>query len=238
MLENNINIEGIGSIREGQYEAITIDGVGTIQGDISVKRIEVNGKSKALGKISCNEMDVNGLLSTYDDIKVKENCNVNGYCKTKGTIKGKFFEVNGRVNVEKEVSFDNIKVSGELFVNGNCQCEDLYLDGRMKISGLLSGDNLDLNISKVNEIKEIGGEKVSVKKNKTIYKLLFFSKERNAKLICDEIEADEIYLENTYCNIVRGRNITIGDGCVLNKIEYTGEINITGKSEIKEKVYL
>ena len=47
MLENNINIEGIGSIREGQYEAITIDGVGTIQGDISVKRIEVNGKSKA-----------------------------------------------------------------------------------------------------------------------------------------------------------------------------------------------
>ncbi|WP_288221824.1 hypothetical protein [uncultured Clostridium sp.] len=220
MLENNINIEGIGSIREGQYEAITIDGVGTIQGDISVKRIEVNGKSKALGKISCNKMDVNG------------------YCKTKGIIKGKFLEVNGRVNSEKEVSFDNIKVSGELFVNGNCQCEDLYLDGRMKISGLLSGDNLDLNISKVNEIKEIGGEKVSVKKNKTIYKLLFFSKERNAKLICDEIEADEIYLENTYCNIVRGRNITIGDGCVLNKIEYTGEINITGKSEIKEKVYL
>ena len=144
---------------------------------------------------------------------------VNGYCKTKGIIKGKFLEVNGRVNSEKEVSFDNIKVSGELFVNGNCQCEDLYLDGRMKISGLLSGDNLDLNISKVNE-------------------LLFFYKERNAKLICDEIEADEIYLENTYCNIVRGRNITIGDGCVLNKIEYTGEINITGKSEIKEKVYL
>lgn len=237
-MENNINIDGIGSIREGQYQDVSIDGIGTIQGNIDVEKIKVNGKAKSLGKINTNYMDVNGVFNVSDDIKVKEECKINGYCKTAGSITGKYLDVNGRLSANGEVDFDNIQVSGEIFINGNCKCENLFLDGKAKIDGLLSGDNLDLNILKVNEIKEIGGEKISVKKRTGTYKVLFFTKEINTKLICEEIEADEIYLENTHCNIVRGRNIEIGDNCVINKIEYTGELKESGKSKIKERVHL
>lgn len=237
-MENNINIDGIGSIREGQYQNVSIDGIGTIQGNIDVEKIEVNGKAKALGKIDSNYMEVNGVFNVCDYIKVKKECKINGYCKTDSSITGKYLDVNGRLSVKDEVDFDNIQVSGEIFISGNCKCENLFLDGKAKIDGLLSGDNLDLNILKVNEIKEIGGEKISVKKRTGTYKVLFFTKEINTKLICEEIEADEIYLENTNCNIVRGRNIEIGDNCVINKIEYTGELKESGKSKIKEKVQL
>lgn len=238
MEKYDMKIDGMGSINQGQYKNISIDGMGTIQGDIEAEKVKIDGKAKALGKINCDKLKVDGYFTAYDDINVEDSCGVNGYCKVAGSIKGKYFEVNGVANVEKEVNFDKTQVSGELNVFGDCQCGDFYLDGRAKIAGLLSGDNIELNISRINEIKEIGGEKVSVKRNRENLKVLFFSKERKSKLICNEIEADEIYLENTHCNVVRGRNIEIGEGCIINKIEYTGTLIENEKSKIKEKIFL
>ena len=44
------------------------------------------------------------------------------------------------------------------------------------------------------------------------------------ELTTELIEGDEIYLENTNAKIVRGNNITIGEGCNIGLIEYRGEI--------------
>ncbi len=232
-------IDGIGSISEGQYKNITIDGMGTFQGDIEAECIQIDGKGKSLGKINCNKLDVDGHFTSYDDININTKCEVNGYHKSTGSMKGKNLNVNGRLEIEKEVNFDKIQIDGDFITSGDCQCGNFYLDGRASISGLLSGDNLELNISRVNEIKEIGGEKLSVRRNgNNLRSVLFFAKDRKAKLICNEIEADEIYLEYTHCNIVRGRDIEIGEGCVIDKIEYTGTLKESSKSKINKKVFL
>lgn len=238
MEKYDIKIEGIGTISEGKYKNIKIDGMGTIQGETEAEYIKIDGKSKSLGKIKCDELKVDGYFTSYDDININTNCEVNGYQEVKGSIKGKYLEVNGRLSAEKEVSFDKVQVNGEFITLGDCKCEEFYLDGKVNISGLLSGDNLELNISKINEIKEIGGEKLSVRRSKSYYKVLFFNMERKGKLICNEIEADEIYLEHTECNIVRGRNIEIGEGCIIETIEYTGDLKENGNSKIKNKVFL
>lgn len=236
MENNDINIEGMGTINQGTYKNIHIEGMGTIQGDIIAENVEIDGKVKALGKINCKEMNTNGFFKVFDDINVEENCEVDGYLKSTGSINGKYLEVNGRIDVEKKINFDKAEINGELIVLEDCQCGELRLDGRVKIEGLLSGDKLDLNISRFNEIKEIGGEKVTVKKSRNPLKVLLFSKGRNAKLICEEIEADEIYLENTFCKVVRGKNIEIGPGCNIKRIEYTETLKESGKSKINEKI--
>ena len=55
------------------------------------------------------------------------------------------------------------------------------------------------------------------------------------ELTTELIEGDEIYLENTNAKIVRGNNITIGEGCNIGLIEYSGEINISSESIVKEQ---
>ncbi len=237
MEKYDIKIDGIGSIREGKYKNIKIDGMGSIQGEIEADFIKIDGKAKSLGKIKCEELKVNGHFNSFEDI-ISNNCEINGCQDAKCSIKGNYLHVKGRLEAGKEVNFDKVKVNGEFITLGNCQCEEFYLDGRANISGLLSGDNLELNISRVNEIREIGGEKLSVKRSKSYFKVLFFNIERKGKLICNEIEADEIYLEHTECNIVRGRNIEIGDGCIIDTVEYTGTLKENGDSKIKNKVFL
>ena len=237
MEKYDIKIDGMGTISEGKYKNIKIDGMGTIQGEIEADCIKVDGKCKSLGKIKCEELKVDGYFTSYDDI-ISTSCEVDGYQEAKGSIKGNYLDVDGRLKAEKEINFERVNVNGELISLGNCQCGEFYLDGKVKISGLLSGDKIELNISRINEINEIGGEKLSVKRSKNNFTGLIFSKERRGKLICNEIEADEIYLEHTECNIVRGRHIEIGEGCIIDKIEYTGTLKESGNSKINNKVYL
>ena len=234
----DVNIDGVGSITEGKYRKITINGMGTIKEDIEAEIININGRGKTLGKVKCNNLEVNGSFNSYDDISIYEIGEVNGYYEVNGNIKGKNLEVSGKLKVEKEINFNKVQVSGEIIVCRDCQCGYFYLDGRANISGLLSADNIELNILKVNEINEIGGEKIVVKKSAYKLKSLFFIKARKAKLICNEIDGDEIYLEYTHCNIVRGKNIEIGDGCIIDKIEYTGTLKENGNSKINNKVFL
>ena len=218
MEKYDVKIDGMGTISEGKYKNIKINGMATIKGETEADYIKIDGKAKSLGKIKCEELKVDGYFTSYDDININTNCVVNGYQEVKGSIKGKYLELNGRLSTEKEINFDKVKVNGELITSGDCQCGEFYLDGKANILGLLSGDNLELNISRVNEIKEIGGEKLSVKRSESSFTFLFFSKERKGKLICNEIEADEIYLEHTECKVVRGRDIEIGDGCIIDTV--------------------
>ncbi|WP_252250785.1 hypothetical protein [Clostridium sp. ZBS13] len=45
-------------------------------------------------------------------------------------------------------------------------------------------------------------------------------------------------MENTECKVIRGHNIKILGGCKIDKIKYTGELNIDNNSIVGEKVCL
>lgn len=236
---NDMIINGMGDIGTGEYNDIQIAGVANIRGDVNSNKINVDGKAKSYGKINSNYLSINGHFTCNNDIQVKTSCDVNGFYKVYGNINGNRIVVNGRTTITENVNFDNVEVNGELIVNGNCQCENVKLYGKMMVDGLLSGDNIELNITRLNKIKEIGGEKLVVRRGvDTGFSGLFsILNGIKSKLVCEEIEADEIYLENTECNIVRGRNIEIGRGCTINRIEYSEDLKITcNKSIINEKI--
>jgi cytoskeletal protein CcmA (bactofilin family) len=235
---NNTSVNGIGDISGGEYNDIHIAGVANIRGDINSNKISVDGKAKSHGKINSNYLSINGHFICNNDVQVRVSCDVNGFYKVLGNINGNRIVVNGRTTITENINFDNVEVNGELIVNGNCQCENVKLYGKMMVDGLLSGDSIELNITRFNKIKEIGGEKLVVRRGiDTGFKVFSILNGVKSKLVCEEIEADEIYLENTDCNIVRGRNIEIGRGCTINRIEYSEDLKITcNKSIINEKI--
>jgi cytoskeletal protein CcmA (bactofilin family) len=52
----------------------------------------------------------------------------------------------------------------------------------------------------------------------------------------DTIEGDEIFLENTRARIVRGKKITIGEGCEIETVEYTESLDISPSAQVKQQV--
>ncbi|WP_052475838.1 hypothetical protein [Cohnella kolymensis] len=69
--------------------------------------------------------------------------------------------------------------------------------------------------------KEIGGGKINVRKASTLNPFnLFFKPSAYAQLFASVIEGDEVYLENTKADIVRGNRVTIGKGCDIGIVEY------------------
>lgn len=57
MEKSDINIDGVGTINQGEYKDINIDGMGKIQGDVIAERVEINGKGKELEKLKL-DLDV------------------------------------------------------------------------------------------------------------------------------------------------------------------------------------
>jgi hypothetical protein len=51
----------------------------------------------------------------------------------------------------------------------------------------------------------------------------------------DTIEGDEIFLENTHARIVRGKKITIGEGCEIEMVEYSESLEVSPKARVKHQ---
>ena len=67
--------------------------------------------------------------------------------------------------------------------------------------------------------REIGGERIAVRAGR---KLGWFWMWHEKRLTADLIEGDDIVLEYTTAKVVRGRNVSLGEGCDVEVVEYTG----------------
>ena len=218
---NDVKILGSGSISQGEYNNVKVAGSGQILGNIITKEI------KCSGSMSCN-----GTVKSSYILKV------NGSGIFKEDLTGKEIILNGGSSISGNVSFENMISRGSCEINGNCEGEEFNSFGYIRINELLAADKINIVPEGESYIKEIGGEEITIKsEQKKKFMFLKFSFSSDGFINCDIIEGDKITLENTKCKIVRGENITIGRGCEIGKIEYTGELNITDeKSIVGEKV--
>lgn len=247
---NNINISGLGKVPSGEYNNINISGSGKILGDVKANIMDVSGSGKVLNNLEVNNICTSGYFKVFGDVKanekiacsgsmnVEEFLKVNGSGEIKENLKGKEIVVNGSCEVGGNVSFEKMISRGGCEIKGDCEGEEFSSLGYISIDGLLAADKISIIPEGNSYIKEIGGEEITIKAEKKT-KIMFFkiSIGSDGVLNCDTIEGDKIYSENTQCKIVRGGDITIGKGCKIEKVEYTGEINITDKkSTVGEKV--
>lgn len=250
----DMKISGSGTIPGGEYKDVKISGSADIVGDIKCNMVGISGSGNCKGKINSKEIKVSGSFTCSNSVEVEELIKISGAgtfgnnVKSKeicvsgdghfyGSVKAETIKVSGGSNIKGNISFNTMKISGGIDIQGDCEGNEFMGNGAGSISGLLSADKIELKLFDTWRIKEIGGEEISVKKEK-IKKFLFltFVFRNKGKLITDSIEGDNINLEYTECKIVRGHNIIIGEGCNIEKIEYTGNLRIDNKSTVGEKI--
>ncbi|MDU1053191.1 hypothetical protein [Clostridium baratii] len=232
---NDMNIAGNGTIANGEYNRVNISGMAKILGEIKSKSLDVSGIAKSFGNINSDNITISGSFRSNSNIEFKDKFEINGTLTCDKGIKGNDIRINGYVKVLSKVQFDRLEVNGGLKAVEGAEGRKFLLDGAINIEGLLSADSIRINVFKVSKVKEIGGEDIVIKKVKqSLFSNMFF----RSKLISDLIEGDKIYLEKTIAKTVRGEDITIGEGCVIDRVEYTKNLNIIYGAKVKEKILI
>lgn len=236
-----------------RYDLI-ISGVGNFAGGI-FNNVIINGHAKFNGDVECSDFTINGVGNVEGSVKTKTG-KISGHGRIKGYMKSDEFKVSGNasiggsieikearfegvVGINGSVDAETVENKGVITVSGDCNSEVFISKGAFTIGGLLNAGNIDINLYAPCRAKEIGGEKIKVSMGhsfslRKLIKSIFPSLDINTGLCTETIEGDEIYLEYTRAKVVRGNNVTIGEGCEIELVEYKNRFEQYEKSVVVE----
>lgn len=213
-------IAGEGQLSGGSYGAVTINGAGSIKGDVSASTFRINGAGNTDGSVKADVLVVNGSASFGREVQAAE-MTVNGDASIAEGLGVSRLKVKGRLFVGGGLAAHDVDMRGELTVTGDCQSDTFLAEGAFTVGGLLNAENVDIRLHAPCKAREIGGEKVSVKQGRGVASIFLFFAEK--RLTVDSVEADEVVLEYVTAKVVRGAHVEIGEGCNVELVEYTGE---------------
>ncbi|MGG1571693.1 polymer-forming cytoskeletal protein [Fictibacillus sp. NRS-1165] len=233
-IKGNLTINGYGSSNGGHFEHVTLNGRGTINGSLECLRFECNGSG-----------------TVHGDLKMEE-AKISGSGKIKGSVDGNEFLIEGRGTVSESVILakkmklsgsgmiggnlkaDEIRINGKATIANDCEAENFKADGQFTIGGLLNADRIEIRLHGESSVTEMGGQVIKIKGIKNRFLQLFktfFPVQLTAKLI----EGDDLELESTKADVVRGTNVTIGLDCEIDLVEYKGTYKQDKSAKVKEK---
>ena len=230
----DVKINGDGNLSGGTYGGVTINGAGTIDGDIDCVRYTVNGAGTANGRVVAQTITVNGQGTFNGEIQAS-SMTVNGDASVRDGVGIADFTIKGNTNVGGSIAANQLTLRGFLRGAGDCQAESFTGEGAFTIAGLLSADIIDVKIYGTCAAKEIGGEKITIRSPQgfqSITQIFTFWAER--RLTADTIEGDDVYLECVTAKTVRGRNVTIGTDCRVDVVEYSDNYSRTDGAMVGE----
>ena len=214
--KQSITIRGAGSVGGGTYGRIHVYGSGTVQGNTEAEAVVVWGAGEFEGDLRAGEMAVRGAAEIAGALRV-DRLKCAGALEVSGAFEG-----------------GEITVFGALECGDSLQAEAIRIRGAIEVDGLLSGDRVEIHLGGKCQVGEIGGERIevyprSVGRDRTIMESivrLFGTHRTDRRLIAEVIEGDEVRLERTTARVVRGRRVSIGSGCRIDRVEYRDGLDV------------
>jgi cytoskeletal protein CcmA (bactofilin family) len=239
---NSASISGAGKIGGGTYDRVTISGAGKVTGDLEADELRISGAGKVDGAVRARMIVVSGSTTFAADVHGDE-MRVSGSARIDGRAEVKELKCSGTLRVENGISADYLKSSGHLRVGADAGAEIFKASGGFQIEGLLSADHIEINLGGRCTTREIGGEKIAVRRGGWRDKgilldglIKLFTGGGAAELHAQLIEGDEIYLEDTIAKTVRGKNVELGPGCEIGTVEYSENLRVHPDAEVEKKL--
>lgn len=228
--DGNVSISGQGNVTGGTYGAVTINGAGSIKGDIACSVLRVNGAGTTDGNVKADTLVVNGTSSFGGEVQAAE-MTVNGDASvTKGAGVGRL-KVKGRCFIGGGLAAHDVDSKGELTVGGDLESDTFRSEGVFSVGGLLNSGEIDIRLLGPGRAREIGGERISVRQGSGIASIFKLFAEK--RLTADTIEGDEVYLECVTAKIVRGARVEVGEGCDIELVEYTEDFKRSAGATVR-----
>jgi len=165
-----------------------------------------------------------------------------GALDVRGRLEARKLTVTGACEVGGDVLVDEVRTLGLLECQ-SAETSSFRVRGAVEINGLLTGDLVELHLGGLDSrVKEIGGERVEVwrhsfgKRNPLVKRLGWMcSPGLRASLRASTVEADDVALENTRAEAVRGKRVWIGAGCEIDEVEYEESLTVHPKAVVGKR---
>ncbi|MDR0267681.1 polymer-forming cytoskeletal protein [Paenibacillus sp.] len=225
MERSEMRISGIGKSQGGYYSHVRVDGMAKIKGDTDCISLDSNGTLTVEGALQSESVVVNGTVTVEGGVNANRMV-LDGMATIKEqAVCNELVTVNGRLSIGKGLIGEKVEVFGSLKTRDGVQCEVLNVHGGFNIDGLLNAGSVDIRMSFPCKTQEIGGETITVRRFKKFNVIEQFVPALSARLQANIIEGDEVDLEYTEADIVRGNNVRIGKGCKIGRVEYKNQLH-------------
>jgi cytoskeletal protein CcmA (bactofilin family) len=223
-------INGFGTSSGGEFDTASVNGKGTIQGDIDCRYYDCNGAATVNGNIKAERVKINGTSKVNGDVDAKE-ITIDGHSSMSGDVSFEKIKISGSGSIGGSLKGEKVKINGKASIGGDCETEEFVAEGHFTIGGLLNAENISIFLYGDCKAKEIGGQTIRIKQ-KTFGLMKIIKTIFPIRLVTDVIEGDEIHVEGIKAKVVRGNNVTIGHNCEIDLVEYKGKIEVDKNAKV------
>ena len=181
------------------------EGIGSLNGG-SYDNLHVEGVFSAKGPITAQTITCEGVLNFY-------------------ALNAESLTCEGVANIRGSLEADNATIEGVINAGSITVPNQLYADGVLNTAFLKAGTATLLYNSKKSTHRPFA-------KIRAFFSGRNVLTEKDAKI--DELEADTLVIEDYYVKNMIGRDITIGRGCVIDKVQATERLRIHTSATVKD----
>ena len=231
----NMRIAGYGIIPLGEYEYVTISGNCKLDGLVECKSFTCDGACKGvaidcvgdvkfsgsgafIGNLHGANISSAGSLSCGGDMVADGKIDCAGRVKCKGSIKCNELTLSGCADVGADIQADCVEVHGSVSCGKQLKAEKIEIkaDGGTEIDGVCGGQI-----------------KIGLSKPKSFFKKLpLIRKAFKGVYVKTCVEGKDVALDYVRCPKVVGENVTLGDECEIELVQYTESLQISPKAKV------
>jgi cytoskeletal protein CcmA (bactofilin family) len=234
------SISGAGTIAGGKYDRVSISGAGKVTGDLVARELHVSGTGKVEGRTEVGRIAASGVAKFEQDV-VAEEISASGAMKVEGSVRVKELKTSGAFKATGSIHAEYVRSSGDLHSGGDVEAEIFHATGGFDIVGLLAADKIEIRLGGHCRAREIGGERIEVRAGAwgeggfILGALVRAFAAKPVQLTAQLIEGDDVVLESTTAETVRGKRIEIGPDCHIETVEYSESLNVHEDAKVATK---
>ncbi|WP_025694195.1 hypothetical protein [Paenibacillus durus] len=214
-------LNGVGSAAGGAYDKVLIDGVGKVMDSLSARLFKANGQIRVKGELETIEIEVNGIMNL------------------EGPLRMNTMKLDGILHVDGGIAGESCVLNGLMTAKGDCELEEFRGVGGFTIEGLLNAGRMDVRLAGAGQAHEIGVETLKVRQgDQSLWNRLLGGIIPKLKpvLSAKVIEGDNLDLEYTNADVIRGNHVIIGEGCSAGLVEYRTGLTVHPGAHVGKEV--
>jgi len=229
--EQDVNVMGDSNLQGGRYRRINVMGDLRMDGDVRCLAMNCMGDATVVGSFQSQKTNVMGDMEFRGPVDAG-TLNVMGDAKFLSGLRARTANCMGEIEVVGTLNADRFNLFGELRVTGDCNVDRFESRGGFRVDGLLSGDQLRIVPWRSCRAAEVGGSRIEVRRRRGFLGVLLawdsllsaIGLGRTGGLLeVESVEGDDVFLENTAAQVVRGKRVRIGTGCRIGRVEHGGD---------------
>ena len=215
-------------------------------GDVNIKGISKADTFVIVGDLSADLLECR-LLRNASKGTVRTGKN---FFEFSGSFKAETFESLFAFRLNCKYDFKNIVTAAEFFYDGVLECENFYSFNVIEMEGV-NAEKIHIYPSSASKLEIATGTNINISTTrgldrvfKSLPKSLSNAYYTRLKLLpvsimtLISIEGDNINIDHVKADRVSGLNVKIGDLCVIDRVEYKGNIEVSEKAIINEVIKL